>query len=198
MVWHFISFVVFDVYKLLPVVKKNSPRRGSPSHPPAPLGKLHFLSQEVWGEQAAVVTSFRNLRIKMQETRKPKVRRCAGDQWWCKKLNVNHNSNQNQDAIGQWNTTRLVFTNSLTPRIQAGQNIYESCLSGEKQILCGSLTALHCKHSDTGYLNGPKLRQGACWAKVAPHCVACGEEISGTMAPWFLWFWGILRGISFI
>lgn len=52
------------------------------------------------------------------------------------------------DEIGQfWRTPWL-------PRIQAGQNIYESCLSGEKQILRGSLTALQCKHSDTGYLNG--------------------------------------------
>lgn len=42
---------------------------------------------------------------------------------------------------------------------EAGQNIYESSLTGEKQILCG-----------------------ACWSKQAPHCVACGEEISGTMA----------------
>jgi len=48
---------------------------------------------------------------------------------------------------------------SCLKKFEAGQNIYESCLSGEKQILCG-----------------------ACWAKVAPHCVACGEEISGTMA----------------
>lgn len=42
---------------------------------------------------------------------------------------------------------------------EAGQNIYESSLSGKRETLCST-----------------------CWAKVAPHCVVCGEVISGTMA----------------
>ena len=39
------------------------------------------------------------------------------------------------------------------------------------------------KHEELERSHPPDgFHQGACWSKQAPHCVACGEEISGTMA----------------
>ncbi|CAJ1329641.1 unnamed protein product, partial [Effrenium voratum] len=51
------------------------------------------------------------------------------------------------------------YCTACKKQFEGGQSIYESRLSGEPQSLCK-----------------------ACWSQVAPHCAACGELVSGTMA----------------
>ncbi|CAJ1429337.1 unnamed protein product [Effrenium voratum] len=51
------------------------------------------------------------------------------------------------------------YCTACKKQFEGGQSIYESRLSGEPQSLCK-----------------------ACWSQVAPHCAACRELVSGTMA----------------